>query len=29
MSDPKVCQDCPLLEKCMENETNRRIITRH
>ncbi len=29
VSDPKVCQDCPLLEKCMENETNRRIITRH
>ncbi|MHC9161546.1 transposase [Exiguobacterium profundum] len=28
-SDPKVCQDCPLLEKCIENDTNRRTITRH
>lgn len=28
-SDLKACQHCPLLEKCIENNTNRRIITRH
>ena len=28
-SDPAICQNCPLLEKCMSNQSHRRVITRH
>lgn len=29
VSDPDVCQNCPLLEKCMSSHSRRRDITRH
>ncbi|WP_370246374.1 transposase [Exiguobacterium sp. SH0S7] len=28
-SDPAVCKNCPLLEKCTSNRAHRRVITRH
>lgn len=28
-SDPAICQNCPLLEKCTSNRAHRRVITRH
>ncbi|WP_214785171.1 transposase, partial [Exiguobacterium sp. S3] len=29
VSDPSICQNCPLLEKCTSSRTHRRDITRH
>ncbi|STO07647.1 Transposase DDE domain [Exiguobacterium aurantiacum] len=28
-SDPAICQNCPLLEKCTSSRSHRRVITRH
>ena len=28
-SDPQICRDCPYLEKCTQNKTHQKTVTRH